>query len=165
MVINFSADEVFEMAEEIERQAVELYSQAQQKAPEPQTKQMLGELADMEQRHVMMFQEMRTHLSQQDKEETVYDPENQSVMYLQTMADAHGLEGKKGPSQHLSGDESLLELLNIACDAEKNSIVFYTGIKEYVQSESGKAQVNEIIHEEFRHLNTLQDYLKRQKMQ
>ncbi len=163
MSITFNTDEIFEIAEEMERQAMRLYKDAQSKASDEKTKELLGEFSHMEENHMKIFHEMRSHLSQQDKEETVYDPDNQAVLYLQAMADSHGMEGKKGPDKPLTGKESIRELLEIACGAEKNSIVFYHSIMEYVKSPSGKKKVNEIIHEEFRHLNTLQDYLQAEK--
>ena len=47
MSITFSADEIFEMAEEIERNAARLYRQGDQKAADKKAKEMFIQLAAM----------------------------------------------------------------------------------------------------------------------
>ena len=80
-------------------------------------------------------------------------------MYLQVMADAKGFEGKISPSLRLSGKETLSDVLNIAINAERNSVVFYVGLKTLVQTEQGRRQVDRIIGEEMGHIATLQKRL------
>ncbi len=88
MPITFNANEIFEMAEEIERNGAKFYRKAAQNASDKQTKQMLLDMADMEDGHLATFQEMREQLSGQEKGWTIFDPDNQSALYLQVMADA-----------------------------------------------------------------------------
>ena len=75
------------------------------------------------------------------------------------MADAHGTEGRISVEQPLTGKESLKEILQLALNAEKNSICFYIGLKDLVPSESGKKQVDHIIKEEMGHIAVLQTKL------
>jgi rubrerythrin len=77
-------------------------------------------------------------------------------MYLQAMADAKGFEGKISPSMSLTGKESFSEILNIAIHAERNSVVFYVGLKTLVPSDTGKQQIDKIITEEMSHITSLQ---------
>ncbi|MCE5186836.1 MAG: ferritin family protein [Planctomycetaceae bacterium] len=155
MSITFNADEVFEMAEEIERNAAVFYREASEKAQDKATKSMLVSLAEMEAGHEKTFAEMRRQLSQDEKEVTTFDPDNQVAQYLRTMADFHGTEGKVSPTEKLTGRESMTEILKIALQAEKNSIAFYVGIKDMVASKSAKQRVQSIIIEEMAHVSTI----------
>ena len=63
MGISFSADEIFEMAEEIERNGAGFYREAAKNTSDKEIKQMLLELADMEDEHLTTFQQMRSRFS------------------------------------------------------------------------------------------------------
>jgi rubrerythrin len=155
MGITFNADEVFEMAEEIERNAARFYREASEKASEKDVSTMLLDLAAMEEGHEKTFAQMRKELSQSEKEPTTFDPENEVAQYLQTLADFHGTEGKVSPTEKLSGQESMTETLKIALQAEKNSIAFYVGIKDLVPNKAGKDKIQAIIIEEMAHVSTI----------
>ena len=114
MGITFNADEIFEIAETIERNGAKFYNEAAANTTEPATKQMLLDMAVMEDGHLKTFQEMRKQLSEQEKEQSIFDPDNEAALYLQTMAEAHGWEGLVGPDQKLTGNESTKVILEIA---------------------------------------------------
>ncbi len=155
MSITFNADEVFEMAEEIERNAARFYREAAGTASDKAIAEMLKDLAAMEEGHQQTFAQMRKELSAEEKETTTYDPENEVAQYLQTLADFHGTEGKVSPTEKLTGQESMSEILKIALQAEKNSIAFYVGIKDLVPSKAGKDKIQAIIIEEMAHVSTI----------
>ena len=160
MPITFNANEIFEMAEEMERNGAKFYRKAAQNTADDQTKQMLLDMADMEDGHLATFQEMREQLSGQEKGWTVFDPDNQSILYLQAMADAHGYEGKITPSKELTGNETTKEILETALNSEKESVVFYFGLKGMVPVRAGRDKVEAIIIEELDHITTLLKKLK-----
>lgn len=159
MGITFNADEIFEMAEEIEREGARFYRLAAKNAADEKTKRMFLNLADMEDKHLKIFQEMRKELGAQEKEGMVFDPNNEAAMYLQTMAEGHGWEGKKSLTENLTGNEKIEDILKIAIDAENNSVVFYTGLKELVPVKAGKDKVEAIIKEEMGHIAVLNQKL------
>ncbi len=160
MGITFNANEIFEMAEEIERNGAKFYRQTAANASDKETKQMLLDMAAMEDGHLETFEEMREQLSGQEKGWTVFDPDNQSVRYLQAMADARGYEGKITPTKELTGNETLREILEIALNSENESVVFYLGLKELVPVRAGRDKVEAIIIEELSHITTLLKKLK-----
>ncbi len=162
MAISFNVDEIFEMAEQIERNAANFYREAAKKATEGDAQQKFIELAAMEDGHMKIFQQMRKGLTPEDKETDTFDPENEAIMYLQAMADSHGAEGKRDRKTKLTGNESVREIFEIAVDAEKNSIVFYTALKELVPI-SGLDKVEAIISEEIGHLVILRTQLAQLK--
>ena len=160
MSITFSADEIFEMAEDIERQGALFYREAAEKSPDKQTRQFLLDMAAMEEGHDSIFAEMRKNLSSQAQQPLTFDPDNEAVHYLQAMAEAHGTEGKVSADFKLTGNESITDIINIGVNAERNSVCFYTGLKELVPSAAGKEQVDKIIREELSHITILLNKLK-----
>jgi len=88
MGITFNADEIFEMAEEIERNGAKYYREAAEKATDKKTKQILLDMAAMEDEHLEIFVEMRKELSGREKEPMIFDPDNQAAKYLQVMLKA-----------------------------------------------------------------------------
>ena len=159
MSITFSADEIFEMAEEIERNGACFYRDAASQISDKDTKTFLLEMGDMEQSHLEIFQSMRLELTQADTEMITYDPDDQGALYLQAMADARGTEGKITVDQPLTGKETIEQIIDIAIKAENNSVCFYMGLKDLVPSESGQAQIHKIIKEEMGHIAVLQKKL------
>jgi rubrerythrin len=155
MGIKLNANEVFEMAEQIERNAAKFYRQAAGNSSGKDIKQMLLELADMEDGHQKTFAKMREQLGGGEKGWTVFDPEDQSVLYLQAMADSRGYEGKISPTKELTGSETIREVLEIALNSEKESVLFYFGLKDLVSAKAGKEKVEAIIKEELSHITTL----------
>jgi rubrerythrin len=155
MSITFNADEIFEIAEQIERNGATFYREAADQADDADVKKMLKDLAAMEDGHQMTFAQMRKELSAKEKESNVFDPDNEVALYLQTMADFHGTEGKVSATEKLTGNESMAEILKIALQAEKNSIAFYVGIKDLLPNKEGKDRVQSIIVEEMAHVSTI----------
>ena len=151
MSITFNVDEIFEMAEEIERNGAKFYREAAGNAKDKTIQKMFTELAAMEDGHLRTFQQMRQGLSDQEKGGTTFDPDNEAALYLQAMADTKGFEGMKTQTQKLTGKESMEELFEVAIEAEKNSVVFYVGLKGMVEARAGRDKVENIIREEVGH--------------
>jgi rubrerythrin len=159
MGVTFNANEIFEMAEQIERNGATFYRQAAEKVSGQDIKDMFLNMATMEDGHLQTFQAMRKELADQEKGTTAFDPYNEATLYLQTMADGKGSEGMKSPTEMLTGDESAQELLEIAIGAEKNSVLFYVGLKDLVSAQAGKDKVDGIIREEVKHVADLRRQL------
>ena len=160
MSITFNASEIFEMAEEMERNGAKFYKKAAENTSDEQTKKMLLNMAEMEDGHLRTFQKMREELSGEEKDSAVFDPDNQSALYLQAMADARGYEGKITPTQELSGSETMKEIIEIALNSEKESVVFYFGLKSMVSVNAGRDKIEAIILEELSHITILLEKLK-----
>jgi len=159
MIITFTADEIFEMAEEIERSGAAFYREAAAISSDDDTKQLLSDMAAAEEEHLKNFQHMRKRLGAQE-DMAMIDSDRRSSMYLQTMADARGWEGRLSPTQELSGNETASDIIEIALNSEKESVVFYFGLKGLVSTSAGKEKVEEIIIEELGHITALLKKLK-----
>ena len=155
MSITFNAFEIFEMAEQIERNGVKFYRKAAEGISDRDVRQMLLDFAEMEAEHEETFAGMRKQLSDEDRELRVFDPENEVALYLQAMANGHVFDLKKDPGEQLTGTETVEDILKLAIDAEKDSIVFYLGLKDFVPAKAGKDRVEAIIKEEMGHIAVL----------
>jgi len=158
MVMPFNADEVFEMAEQIERNGAKFYRAAAEKFPE--VRQVFSDLAAMEDEHENTFAAMRAELSATEAEPIVFDPDGQAQMYLQVMADEHVFDMKADPSEKLADKKSPEEVLKMALGIERDSIAFYVGLKEAVSRKSGQDKIEGIIKEEMVHITTLNKKMK-----
>lgn len=159
MTIHFNADEVFQMAEEIERNGAKFYRQVARQFDDDEIRKMALELANMEDMHLERFKDMRATLAQGAIEETVYDPTGEVEGYLRSMADTHVFDIRKDPSSVLTGEESLTEVLKFAVGIEKNSIAFYVGMKELISSKKDKEEIDRIIREEMGHVTKICSYI------
>jgi rubrerythrin len=159
MIITYSADEIFEIAEEIERNASGFYREAAERSASEETRKLLLDMSDIENEHLETFQSMREKLSAEEGL-SIYDPLGRSAAYLQTMADARTWEGRINPTRDLSGNETAKEIIEIALEAEKEMIVFYVGLKDMVYFKAGKDKVEDIIIEELEHISALLKTLK-----
>lgn len=160
MSLTFNAEEILEMAVQIERNGIKFYKKAAQIVPNEDTKKFLLDLADMEVEHEKTFTEMKNQLTEREKEPAVFDPDNQAALYMQTMADGHVFNPKADISDQLTGNETLEQIFIKAIQAEKDSIVFYLGLKEFVPQKAGKEKVEKVITEEQSHIVTLNNQLK-----
>lgn len=155
MSIPFNADEVFEMAEQIERNAASFYRRAAQVADDTDLRDRLLQLAVMENDHEKVFATMRKELSQEEKKSAVADPWGEAVLYLRGIADGRVFAARADPAEWLTGKETRQDILRAAIGYEKDSIVFYLGMKDAVPQGRGRDRIDAIIKEEMGHIAAL----------
>ena len=154
MGFDFNIDEILAMAEEIERNGAAFYRTAAQGAPDEPTRNMLEELARMEDQHEKTFAGLRAELSEKDKKPGAFDPEDETARYLKALADRRVFHEK-------AIDLNTLEdVLKEAIVTEKDSIAFYVGMRELVAAGLGRDKISAIIKEEMNHLVLLTDKLE-----
>lgn len=149
MSYDFNADEVFEMAEQMERNGAKFYRDAAEAAADPSNKEMLVGLSKMEEAHEKIFESMRAELTAAEKASAVFDPSGEAALYLRALVDSRVFFKKE------IDVTSMVEILKAAIEAEKDSIVFYLGMKEAVPKNSGGDRIEAIIREEMGHIRML----------
>ena len=149
MGLDFNADEIFEIAEQIERNGAKFYRTAADNITDSNKKKLLINLATMEDEHEQTFKKMRNELTEDEKILTTFDPNGDSESYLRALADTRVFYEKK------INTTSFKEILTSAIAAEKDSIVFYIGMKEVVPAHLGKEKLEGIIKEEMSHIRLL----------
>ena len=155
MGATFNADEIFEMAEQIERNGAAFYRKAAGLAKDPEIRTLFSHLAVMEETHLRLFGEMRARYAQDRGAKRQFDPDDEAMQYLQTLASRQGWEGKASPLREMNGTEPLEQVLWKALAAEKDSVAFYTGMKNMV-SAADRRPLDEIIREELVHVALFQ---------
>jgi len=109
----------------------------------------------MERNHEQIFAEMR---ASQPDERASFDPDGEASRYLGAIVDGNVFDYRAQPAADLAG-KSLVDIYRKAIDLEKDSIIFYLGIRELVPRELGNAQMDDIIREEMGHIVLLSDDL------
>ena len=145
----FNANDIFEMAIKIEQNGAVFYRNAAEKIDDKENRQFLLELAAMEDDHEKTFADMQKELKGEETAPTFFDPDNENILYLKALADARVFAKK----EELAND--FKNILYSAVQAEKDSIVFYLGIKELVPEKAGKLKIDDIIKEEMGHIRLL----------
>ena len=159
MMTGFNADEIFEMAIRIEENGAAFYRKAAELNADQETRKFLSNLAAMEEVHQKVFAEMRKTLKDIEKGGKVFDPNDELSLYLASLADTIGGEGNPAAADALTGGESLDQILNTAIGLEKDSILFYLGLKDMVPEKHGRDRIDDIIKEERRHVAQLRGVL------
>jgi rubrerythrin len=159
MAFNFNADEVLQMAVRIEQNGARFYRRAAEAcSADDQTRSKFLELAEMEDCHEQTFAQIREGLRVEDSQSLVFDPQGEAAHYLAAMADANVFDPKADPAD-LVCDKSIEELLKIAIGLEKESIVFYLGLRDLVPARLGTDKVERILKEEMSHVALLRGQL------
>lgn len=157
MKLYFNADEVFEMSEEIERQGAAFYKKASGIFADPDTKKMLEILSNMEIAHEKLFKKMRSEiLSDAFKG---YDPDEMATAYIRAFTEGKVFSKTSNMSALVSNESTLSEIFKMAIEAEKNSILFYLGIKNAIPETMAKDAIDNIIREEMKHIVILSEKL------
>jgi rubrerythrin len=158
----FSIDEVFEMACQIERNGRKYYLKASEQAPAGPQRNLLASLAEWEQRHERLFSEMRSEIPEEMRDHK-YDPDEQGALYVRAMVEGRIFDADADPAERLTGEEPFEEMLATAISLEKNSILFYVGAKDLLPPEQ-QEQVDRIIREEMRHCAILANEATKERL-
>lgn len=158
----FNIDEIFEMAEQIERNGVVFYTKAAEMFPEYTKKSIFLKLAEMEKEHEKRFHQMRLELAKKERELSQFlDPQGEAAAYLRAMVSGKVFDPKLDPTTRFGQVKSVSEVIRIAIDVEKDSIIFYLGLKEMVPQGLGRDKIELIVREEMSHVTILSDLLEK----
>lgn len=149
MGYHFSVDEIFEMAKQIEVNGAKFYREAAAKVEGKSEKAFLTDLAQMEDKHEKTFEKMHEEFKKLAKDQEMFDPEGQAVLYLKALADTKIFFKKDAPGDNMES------IIHSALRAEQDSVIFYLGMCELVSDELGKSRVDGIIQEELEHIRIL----------
>jgi rubrerythrin len=146
----FNADEVFTIAEQIERNGAKFYRAAAQKFPAG--RELFTKLAEMEDVHLKVFSEMHKTISEREKELTASDPDGEALQLAGIFANNKVFDTAKDPLEALKSCKDVNDVFQFAIGREKDSVVFYTGLKDMVSKSFGKDKLDLIIKEEMSHI-------------
>ena len=162
MTVALNAFEVFEIAEQIERNGAKFYRKAAEQFNEPDIRRMFLELTDWETGHEQIFNDMGKQLSKpNDKTRNLESEKKQFDPKLMACLAVFGSGSE--PIHKLRKIENIVEVLKRAIEKEKDSIAFYEGLKDFAPDGDDKNKVDDIIEEEMRHIKILNQALKQRE--
>jgi len=153
MSILFSGNEIIDIAVKIEENGRKFYLAAMEKTDDSNLAVVLKKLADDEVEHKETFQSLY-----KPEEEYTLDPayDEEASGYIQAMAASQVFAPGKNVSEIANGAKDVFEVLNLAMGAEKDSILYYTEMKKWVQP-ADRDIIEKTIVEEKSHLKQLTD--------
>ncbi len=154
MFVFGNADDVFTMAVRIEENGKAFYANSAERAKDPKVKELLEQLAVMEDGHIEQFKQMRAQLEGSFPADAVWDPEGLAESYLQAAADTHVFTGDAA-AERLKGISTPEDVLDMALRFEKDSVSFFLGMKEILPDESGKKNIDALIQSEMDHIRMI----------
>jgi rubrerythrin len=160
MVVNLNASEIFEIAVQIERNGAKFYRKAAELFDDSHVRNLFLQLVDWEIAHEQVFADMRNELIAQGPETSTFETESDVIFDAQSMAGLAVFGNSMGPSAELTGKESVIDVLKTAIEKEKDSIIFYTGLKDFVSARTAKDKIADIIKEEMHHVRILKQSLQ-----
>ena len=161
MAITFNADEIYNIAEQIERNGQNFYRDSAQRVKESIAKQVLQDLADMEVSHLKIFQALHAGLTQQARQEITWDPQGEAGAYLKAAADSHVFKTNADPTSLLKDNTDAREILELALQFEKDSVIYFLGVADLVPEHLGKSDVLGLAKQEQGHIALIQRTLSK----
>ena len=149
MSTKLTADEILQMAQRLEEKGARYYRKAARL--HVAGRDLLNRIADQEDQHYQFFEEMRRSLAPAEKPEGG-DPYGELAQYLDAMVDNLKIQINQAPEEALTGREPLADIFRAAIQMEKDAVLFYSGLRDAAAPALGRKRLDDIIHEEMRHI-------------
>lgn len=151
MAILFSAKDILEMAIHLEEEGEKFYTLFSQRTAKENIKTVFNFLAMEERRHAETFKEIYRNL--ENKEFVTAYPDEEANKYLHAWVSSQVfIDWDKIMRTETFFNE--ISAIDLAISLEKDSLLFYYGISEFITQENKKL-LKEIINQERAHLSQL----------
>ena len=151
MAEKFRANELLECAVQIEKNGEAFYRAAAGSVKDAKVKELFGMLADEEVKHAETYSDMLKSVETYEPKEVYPD---EYFAYLKAYADEHIFVKKEEVEKKASAVKSDVAAIDMAIGAEKDSILYYLEMKNFVPA-AEKPVIDKVIEEERRHYNRL----------
>ena len=144
------AVEVFKVAEKVERDGAAFYQRASKLFDEDDIKTAFIGLADWELGHEKLFAQMRQQLGQAG-----YEVNDSGSYEYESLAGLNVFAMHSDPASRLHANLTKEQVIKKAIANERDTIVYYEGLKNFVSGAVVRDKIDEIIEEEKAHIDTL----------
>ncbi|HJO95397.1 MAG TPA: ferritin family protein [Victivallales bacterium] len=153
---NFNLNEIFEIAEQIEKNGSEFYKKAAEKFKDNrELHDLLLSLSDDELKHEEIFRIYKERFS--DNSVLIDDIDETVLKYLHALSKQYVFNSKI--KKHvIDCSITKMDVFKFAIEREKDAILFYIGLKDAMADEKDKKAVEMLVEEEKRHLTELTKY-------
>lgn len=155
MSIQLSGADIIDLAVQTEVRGEKFYRQAVEKADRSDAKELFTYLADEEVRHKETFEGLSSQIVV-----TQMDPETweDAIGYIEATVDREFFD-RKAPIRAIPVADSVPEMVRQAIEFEKQTLLFFYGVRDLVQP-ANRPLIDRIIDEEKSHVRRLSAMLK-----
>lgn len=153
-VIGFRLDDVLDLAIQMETNGVEFYENAARSTPQGAGRLLLDGLAAMEKSHKAAFVSLKerrgigTPAGDSDVDAAISS-------FLTSWLDGEVFDRDMEKSLGVARSGAIVDILRVAIRMEKDSIAFYTGLREYVANDEAEPVLDWVIKDELQHVGDL----------
>ena len=155
MAMKVSLAEVFDAAIQIERGGYDFYRKAAKATSDKVFQKELVTLSKMEKGHAAVFTKLKERLAEDKKETKQSASSKEAARYLESFAADNVFNTTDDASLALSELPTAHDILTFAIGRERDSILFYVGLREMISDKSGIESIDRIIKEEMGHVALL----------
>ena len=149
----FSIKDIIDIAIQIERNGESVFRDAIKTISNPSLVSRLQWLADQEVDHAKWFEKLK-----QTVVADINDPTLEK-MGRALLRDAIGVQNFALKDADFSDMNRLEDLLTLAIEFEKDTVLFYTMLRSFIEDQETLDQLDAIIAEENRHAQLLQEFI------
>lgn len=148
----FTVNEILNMAIQIEQNGEAVYRRAVAKISDSKLVSLLEWMADEEVKHAEWFASLKQEFELHPKKPLVQE------ISRDFLKDLMGGQEFSLEDRDFTKVEQVNELINVFIEFEKDTILFYEILQQFIQDEETLLQLQDIINEEERHIELLQEF-------
>ena len=152
----FNVSEVIEFAITIEQNGYKFYLESIKKLEDKEIIELFQYLADEELKHEEMFKGLLYDIGDFAPHES-YEGEYES--YSNYFLKSHALGNQELLQKYIDSIVTVDDAINIALEFEKDSIVFFSGLRKHLSNHLEKLDI--IVQEEIDHIIKINEYKKK----
>lgn len=155
MAIFWSGEEIVEMAVQIEKNGIAFYQALAEASKEGKMRELMAYLAGEENKHAAVFKKF-SGVMDREQLKALYDLRyaEEANLYLKALADTKVFADTSEAVRWAKEARSTREVLLTAIVLEKDSVLFYQEMRNFVRKQD-RDIVDRIINEEKKHIQTL----------
>lgn len=151
----FNEVEAAKIAQNMEKNGLAFYQKAAAKTKNVAVRDLFLKLADDEKTHLARFEELEDTLQAERRDQAGYADDDEIAAYIDRLLQTQ-VFGNAGDVARLADQAADdIEALGVGMKAERDSIVFYQEMLDFVDSKAARAAFAGILKEERQHLRLL----------
>lgn len=159
MGIMFTSQEIIETAISAEINSMRFYEEMSKKVADREIRKIFENLSKVEKSHINDFKSLYDKIK--NKKEEIVGDEEEFARYMRSYMESWVFKTFDDRKKNIALEDPQ-SILNFAISFERETILFYHGIKDNVSKEASKI-LNEIIKQEIEHIINLDNLLKEMK--
>ena len=152
----FAGSEIVELGVQIEKNGRDFYRALAKKSKNQTARDVFGYLAGEEEKRIAIFQAILDNLVKYEPPESY---PGEYLAYMNALASEYIFTQKDKGEEIAKNIQTDKQAVDMGIGFEKDSIIFYTGMKQAVPQHDHKI-INELITQEQKHLRQLTDLKK-----